>query len=140
MSSSKASTPKRRQPNKALVSFCRKLPHTTEDIKWEHHLCFSIGGKMFACFPMEGTTEVSFRVTPDEFSRLTQLDGVIPAPYAARFYWIAITRRGALPSDMLRELLRGSYQIVADRLPLKTRRALGMVVEASRKGAKSPRK
>ena len=37
-----------RRPTDPLVAFCRSLPGATEDIKWEHDLIFSVGGKMFA--------------------------------------------------------------------------------------------
>ena len=30
-----------------LQQLCKALPGMTEDIKWENHLCFNVGGKMF---------------------------------------------------------------------------------------------
>lgn len=32
---------------KDLRSMCKQLPGVSEDIKWEDHLCFNVGGKMF---------------------------------------------------------------------------------------------
>jgi predicted DNA-binding protein (MmcQ/YjbR family) len=114
-----------------LVNFCRSLPHATEDIKWEKNLVFSVGNKMFAVFDADRLLQFSFKVTPENFARLTALDGVIPAPYLARHYWIAITEADALPQDMLRELLRESYEMVAAGLPAKARRQLGLDNEAN---------
>jgi predicted DNA-binding protein (MmcQ/YjbR family) len=42
---------------------CKALPSVTEDIKWEHDLVFSIGGKMFCVVGLEQSpTTASFKV------------------------------------------------------------------------------
>ena len=110
-----------------LIDFCRKLPHATEDIKWGADLVFSIGRKMFAVFDVDPTGHCSFKVTPELFDALTMKPGIIPAPYAARYHWIAITDPKALPHDMARELVRESYRQVAEKLPAKARRRLGLM-------------
>jgi predicted DNA-binding protein (MmcQ/YjbR family) len=109
-----------------LAAYCRKLPHATEDIKWGKDLVFSIGGKMFACFDNENFLQFSFKTTPDNFERLTKLDGIIPAPYVARYHWVAINKANALPADVVKELLRASYDLVADKLPSRVRKQLGL--------------
>lgn len=58
-----------------FIALCQKLPHATRDIKWKKDLVFCVGGKMFACFNAEGGPGVSFKTTPAEFSRLTQIAG-----------------------------------------------------------------
>ena len=30
-----------------IQKICKSFPEVTEDIKWENHLCFNVGGKMF---------------------------------------------------------------------------------------------
>ena len=30
-----------------IQAICAKLPAVTQDIKWENHVCFNVGGKMF---------------------------------------------------------------------------------------------
>jgi predicted DNA-binding protein (MmcQ/YjbR family) len=109
-----------------LIAYCRSLPHATEDIKWGKDLVFSVGGKMFAVFDAEEKKQFSFKATPENFDLLTQTEGVIPAPYAARFHWVAITRADALPHDMLKVLMCESYHLVADKLPAKVRKQLGL--------------
>ncbi len=109
-----------------MVSFCKRMPHATQDIKWGADLVYSVGGKMFAVFDPNDPVKVSFKATPEMFAILTGKDGIIPAPYAARFHWVAVTKRGALPAPALRELLTTSYTLVAGKLPLKLRRKIGI--------------
>jgi predicted DNA-binding protein (MmcQ/YjbR family) len=74
----------------ALLAFCRSLPLVTEDIKWGNDLVFSIGGKMFAGFENNGK-DATFgcKVPEEEFGAITSIEGIRPAPYAARFHWSA---------------------------------------------------
>jgi len=107
-----------------FIAFCRKLPHATEDVKWGADLVFSIGGKMFAVFDSAGGTKFSFKTTPAVFSILTKMDGIIPAPYVARYHWIMLEGPKALPPKQVQDLIRESYHLVSLGLPAKVRRAL----------------
>ncbi|MFM9994274.1 MAG: MmcQ/YjbR family DNA-binding protein [Phycisphaerales bacterium] len=107
-----------------LAQFCRTLPGTTEDIKWEDDLVFSVAGKMYAAFDIENSDDVGFKCDDVEFERLTRIDGIIPAPYAARFGWVKVRRRGVLPLPELKRLIRRSYDLVVEKLPAKARAAL----------------
>jgi predicted DNA-binding protein (MmcQ/YjbR family) len=111
----------RRHP---LVAFCRKLPCATEDIKWGHDLCFSIGGKMFAAFDVNNLDTVGFKTTPATFAMLTKQAGIIPAPYAARFHWVSVRDPKVLPRAALQALIEESYQLVAAKLPRNVRKKL----------------
>ena len=105
-----------------LMDFCRKLPHVTEDTKWGNDLCFSIGGKMFCVFDKSGGTTFSFKTTPAMFSILTKKDGIIPAPYVARYHWVMLEGPKALPKSQIEELIRESYHLVSLGLPARVRR------------------
>src|SRR5262245_27502583 len=107
----------------SLIAFCRALPHATEDIKWGHDLCFSIGGKLFAVFEQEGTS-FSLKTTPGTFAVLTGKPGIIPAPYVGRYHWILAQHAGVLPANSFKALLRESYDLVAAKLPARQRRAV----------------
>lgn len=112
--------------HKALQTFCRSLPHVTEDIKWGADLVFSVGGKMFAAFDAKGGPGYGFKTTPETFVMLTKQDGIIPAPYAARFHWVSVVDPKVLPQAAAKELISESYHLVAAKLPGKVRRKLGM--------------
>ena len=110
----------------ALRAFCLELPGTTEDIKWEVDLCFSIGEKMYS---VQGLTEpygVSFKTKPAEFDHLIARAGIIPAPYLARHHWVLVTDLDVLTDREWQKYIRDSYNMVLDKLSKKRRReALG---------------
>lgn len=122
------------------IALCEKLPHATRDIKWKKDLVFSVGQKMFACFNAEGGPGLSFKTTPANFARLTQIAGVIPAPYAARFHWVYVERDDALPTDAVCELLRESHRLVFDGLPARLRSALAAPMPKTKPAPRSPRR
>jgi predicted DNA-binding protein (MmcQ/YjbR family) len=106
-------------------ALCRTLPGVTEDVKWGADLVFSVGGKMFAVFPMGEHEErgFSFKVEAMVFEALTRRKGIVPAPYLARASWIKV-QPAALPKKKVEALLRESWRLVAERLPKKQRAAL----------------
>lgn len=109
-----------------LREFCLSLPHATEDVKWGQDLCFSVAGKMFCVTGLEPTDGISlsFKCTPEKFAELTELDGIIPAPYVARYHWVRVEDPAALPRSEIMALIRESYQMVFDKLPPKVRKGL----------------
>ena len=60
---------------------------------------------------------LSLKCTPEEFAELSERPGIIPAPYMARAYWIALESDDALPMAESKRLLRQSYELVVARLP-----------------------
>jgi predicted DNA-binding protein (MmcQ/YjbR family) len=104
---------------------CMSFPHATEKLQWES-LVFKIGGKMFAVAPLEPTRVwLSFKCGPDEFADLTERPGIIPAPYLARAQWVALETEDALNAAELKQYLRQAYDLVLEKLPKKTKAALG---------------
>jgi predicted DNA-binding protein (MmcQ/YjbR family) len=105
-------------------AWCHSLPHVTESIQWGNDLVFKIGGKMFAVVVLEpAAVWLSFKTTPEEFAELVERPGIIPAPYSARYHWVALETADALPARELERRLRASYELVFDKLPKKTRAA-----------------
>ena len=92
-----------------LLAYCRALPHATEDIKWGADLVFSVGDKMFAGFYKDGK-DATFgcKVPEEDFAAITSIEGIRPAPYAARFYWISVDDPKVLPESEALALIRGS--------------------------------
>ncbi len=109
----------------SVRSFCKSLPYTTEDIKWEHNLVFSVGRKMYAVMGLDADPEgVSFKCTPEEFDRLIQMPNIIPAPYLARYSWVKLERLDELEEALLKEYLQYSYELVFAKLHKKVREML----------------
>jgi len=102
----------------SIRKFCKRLPHTTEDIKWGHDLCFLIGGKMFAVASLDQTEGhcLSFKCTPEEFAELVERSGIVPAPYMARNHWVMLERYDALRDAEAEAYVRRSYELVKAKL------------------------
>src|SRR5882724_4902631 len=103
--------------------FCLSLPHVTEKVQWGNDLLFCIGGKMFAVVALDASSDhgMSFKCTPERFAELTEQDGIIPAPYVARYHWVALERFDALPWAETKRLIRQSYDLVFEKLPKKVK-------------------
>ena len=97
-----------------LKSICQKLPGATSHL-YAHPsniLVYYIGHKKFAYFKTSEPEKwrFSIRVTPDRFVELTDVPGIKPARYFARFHWITIVNTQHLSKDYLDELIQWSYQ------------------------------
>jgi predicted DNA-binding protein (MmcQ/YjbR family) len=105
---------------------CLSFPHVTEKVQWGNDLVFKIGGKMFAVIGLDAASShcLSFKCTPERFAELVELDGIDPAPYVARYYWVALQRFNALSERELKALLRNAYDLVFEKLPKKTKAEL----------------
>lgn len=122
----------------SVRKFCLSLPHVTEDVQWESDLLFRVSNKMFAVAALDAATDhrMSFKCTPEMFAELTEREGIVPAPYVARYHWVALKRFDALPERELKELLRNAYQLILEKLPRKSRAQL----ESPTTSSKSSRK
>ena len=110
----------------SVRTYCLSFPHATEKVQWGNDLVFKIGGKMFAVTVLEGASKyvMSFKVTPEQFAELIEHDGIDPAPYSARYHWIALERFDVMREKELKTLLRNSYDLVLNKLPKKARAQL----------------
>lgn len=104
-----------------LRTLCMQFPGATEQIQWEQDRVFKIGGKMFACSGLNKNSHYSFKAG-DRFLELTDLPGIIPAPYLARAKWVQVDPSTCqLSAAELKTLIRSSYEQVLAKLPKKTR-------------------
>ena len=119
----------------SVRKFCLSLPHVTEDVQWGSDLLFRIGNKMFAVVGLEPSTDhcISMKCTPEKFAELNERDGIVPAPYVARYHWVALKRFDALPEAELKAQLNKAYELVRDKLPKKVRNGLETQPKATKK-------
>jgi len=112
----------------ALADYAMTLPGATQDIKWGADWVASVGGKMFLVGgPHPGAwTHCSFKVDEHRFLELTGLAGFKPAPYAARYRWVAVSDPKALPLPELKALVKRSHALVAGKLAKRLRLGLGI--------------
>jgi len=110
----------------ALRKFCTTLPGATVDIKWGADECHCAGGRMFAVFPRARGrgASVSFKCDPSRFLELTDVRGIVPAPYLARAHWVQVTSTGALTDAQARGLVARSHALVFAKLTRRERDAI----------------
>jgi len=112
--------------------FLLKLPHVVEAEQWGGLLYWvgdkAIGGKTFVHVNLEAGHghPAMFPAGPERFAELCERDGVIPAPYAARNFWVAAERWNALRDREWEDELRAAHSIVYQKLPPRTKAILAM--------------
>lgn len=109
-----------------LRTFCLQLPAVTEDVKWEHDLVFSVGGKMFCVASLEQPFSFSFKVNDADFEEMSSREGFVPAPYLARAKWVLSTAPGKLHKTEWEGFVKTSYELVKAKLTKKMRTELGL--------------
>ncbi len=102
----------------AIEKICKSFPDVTEDIKWENHLCFNVGGKMFLITsPDLLPVTASFKTSEKKFIELTEREGFRPAPFLAKHKWVYVDDISRLNSREWEELLQQAYELVKEKLP-----------------------
>jgi predicted DNA-binding protein (MmcQ/YjbR family) len=98
----------------------------TEEVLWGNDLVFKIGGKMFAVIGLDAGSDhcMSFKATPEKFAELIERNGIVPAPYVAKYHWVALERFNALSGKELKSLIQIAYDLVFEKLPKKVRARL----------------
>ena len=119
--------------NERVREFCLKLPHVTEGVGWGHHLVFwvgdkAIGGKMFALIHLDnaGTGVLWFHCGADHYQELLEIEGIIPAPYMAKAYWVTVERWDVLRQREFEDDLRRAHTLIYEKLPKRTKAVLAM--------------
>jgi predicted DNA-binding protein (MmcQ/YjbR family) len=128
--------------NEAIRQFCLGLPYVTEKIQWGEDLVFKVGGKMFAVLnlsPGHARNRISFKSTPEEFAELVERDGIIPAPYMARAWWVSLDSFDTMRVKELQDHFARAHQIIYEKLPKKLRQELEVSCKKSAWGS-TPRK
>jgi predicted DNA-binding protein (MmcQ/YjbR family) len=87
---------------------------------------YFVGGKRFAWFKTSEPEQwrFSIRTTSERFLELTDVPGIKPARFMARFHWVTIVDVRTVPEDYLRELVNWSYQKAFRALPRRLQTAI----------------
>lgn len=104
------------------------LPHAVETIQWGANLVFwvgdkAIGGKMFALVNLDGDGRavISYSAGPERYSELLEIEGIIPAPYMARIFWVAVERWNVFRTSEWEGELLAAHELTFCKLPPITR-------------------
>jgi predicted DNA-binding protein (MmcQ/YjbR family) len=108
-----------------LQSICNSFKGVTTDIKWEDHLCFNVGKKIFLITSLDTIPPTaSFKVTEEAFDQLVERDGISQARYFAKRQWATVDDISRLTHSEWEEYISMSYGLVASKLPGKLRKEL----------------
>lgn len=110
-----------------------KMPHVAETMQWGANLVFwvgdkVIGGKMFAILNLEGDGRaiLSYCAGPERYAELLEREGIFPAPYLARAYWVAVETWNVFRTAEWENELSAAHEIVWTRLPKRVREILAL--------------
>jgi predicted DNA-binding protein (MmcQ/YjbR family) len=116
-----------------IRAYLLTFPHAVETMQWGANLVFwvgdkAIGGKMFALVNLDGDGRaiISYSAGPERYSELLEIEGVIPAPYMARIFWVAVERWDVFRASEWEQELRAAHTITFNKLPPRTRVVLAM--------------
>lgn len=112
----------------AVKEHCSRFPGASSKLFGppSNVLVYYAGGGKFAYFKTSQPEQwrFSIRASPERFLELTDVPGIRPARFLARFHWVTIVDVGSVPTDYLHELIEWSYaQAIARRRKTVRRRA-----------------
>lgn len=118
----------------SLRKHCATLPGATMDVKWGADECYCVMTKMFAVFFVAGGKgrTMSFKCDPGRFLELTDIPGIIPAPYLARAHWVQVTDAKALSDTDARALVARSQALITAKLARRDRDAIAAATTRKR--------
>lgn len=97
----------------AVKEHCSRYPEASSKLFGppSNVLVYYSNGRKFAYFKTSEPEKwrFSIRTSPERFLELTDVPGIKPARYLARFHWVTIVNVSAIPADYLQELIAWSY-------------------------------
>ena len=111
-----------------IRNLCSKFQLTTEDVKWENNLCFSVQKKLFCITDLDGPFQASFKCDEEDFAKLTERENIIPAPYLARNKWVMVKDPGTLTTKEWEHFIRKGYELIASKLPRKIQQQINFTI------------
>jgi predicted DNA-binding protein (MmcQ/YjbR family) len=116
-----------------IRAYILTLPHAVETMQWGANLVFwvgdkAVGGKMFALVNLDGDGKavISYAAGPERYSELLETEGIIPAPYMARIFWVAVERWDVFRTGEWEQELLAAHGLTFGKLPARVRAVLAM--------------
>jgi predicted DNA-binding protein (MmcQ/YjbR family) len=114
-------------------TFLLALPHVEETQQWGDNLVFwvgdkAIGGKMFCLLNLDadGHGVISYAAGPERYNDLLEREGLVPAPYMARIFWVATKSWSVFRNAEWDSELCAAHELTLAKLPQRTRDVLTM--------------
>ncbi len=101
-------------------------PGVTKDLKTEWNwIRYQIGGKLFAAICLDESDKpyyITMKLSPVEGDFLRQqYEDIVPGYYCNKVHWNSVKPDGAVPEELLRQMLDKSYDLVLASLSRKKR-------------------
>ena len=99
-----------------LRQLCLRLPGAEETFPFGPEASvFKVGGKMFAVVGLDATPlRVTLKCEPELSVDLRgTYEEIVPGYHANKKHWITVDLTGSLDDELVRELVEGSYDLVA---------------------------
>ncbi|MEA4988970.1 MAG: MmcQ/YjbR family DNA-binding protein [Anaerovorax sp.] len=108
-----------------LDAYCQSFKGVLKDFKEEWQATrYLIGGKMFALQGADNTGRlvITLKLNPANGSLLRQqFEDIIPGYYMNKEHWNSVYLDGAVPDEVLKDMINESYTTVLNALPKKIR-------------------
>jgi predicted DNA-binding protein (MmcQ/YjbR family) len=122
-----------------IRSYLLSLPHVLETAQWGGLVFWvgdkAIGGRMFVMLPLDGNESlerseknrvISYSAGPERYSELIEVEGIFPAPYSARIFWVAVSSWDVFRKAEWERELSAAHALTLAKLPPKVRGVLEM--------------
>ena len=107
----------------SIRGYCLSLPLTDEHFPFdETTLAFRVMGKIFAMIDLEDTEWFVLKCDPDYAIELRdKYDSICGAWHMNKRYWNQLSIQSALRDELVRHLIRHSYDEVVKKMPKRVR-------------------
>lgn len=116
--------------------FCGNLTASTTVVQWGGSHVWKVGGKIFAISDLGSGSEKSaagnhialaIKCADMSYRMLTELPGIIPAPYLARAKWVRIEADADFTDDDRKAYIAEAHRIICAKLTKKLQKELGLL-------------
>jgi predicted DNA-binding protein (MmcQ/YjbR family) len=122
-----------------IRAYLLTLPHVVETAQWGGLVFWvgdkAIGGKMFIMLPLdenEGRDRsdkgrvISYLAGSERYPELLETEGIFPAPYVARIFWVAVRSWNVFRKAEWERELSAAHALTLAKLPPKVQAVLEM--------------
>ncbi|WP_439556956.1 MmcQ/YjbR family DNA-binding protein [Dyadobacter sp.] len=113
----------------SLRDYCLKLPAVTEELPFgPDTLVFKVKGKVFLLTSLDAPKfGFNAKCDPEKAVELREkYPDVLPGYHMNKKHWNTVNVTGSIPSELLFEWVRDSYELVGKSLPKKEQAALSL--------------
>jgi predicted DNA-binding protein (MmcQ/YjbR family) len=128
-----------------IRAYLLTLPHVVETPQWGGLLFRvgdkAIGGKMFVMLPLDANDldrgdkarVISYLAGAERYPELLEVEGIFPAPYAARIFYVAVRSWDVFRKAEWERELSAAHALTLAKLPPKVRAALALPTTQQKK-------